>query len=57
VQPSHNIKIATSVKGMENGHAAGEIDETTLKRGEVKYTSYFQERSDTAGNSVTVSFL
>lgn len=35
---------------LENGHA-GEIDEATLRKGEVKYSSYFQERRELPPNA------
>lgn len=46
-------------KGIENGHAAGEIDEATLRRGEAKYTHYFQERRfiPTEASALPASFL
>jgi pre-mRNA-processing factor 39 len=38
-------------KGLENGHAPGEVDEATLRKGEVKYSSYFQVRKDLPPNA------
>ena len=29
-------------KGLENGHAASEVDDATLRKGEVHYSTYFQ---------------
>jgi pre-mRNA-processing factor 39 len=46
VQPAHFIKLAGPGKGLENGHAVGEIDEAILRKGEARYSSYFQERRD-----------
>lgn len=37
-------------KGLENGHA-GEIDEATLRKGEVRYTTYFQQHGEPPVNA------
>ncbi|KAF4629212.1 hypothetical protein G7Y89_g8942 [Cudoniella acicularis] len=44
IQPA-NLK-AEGHKGLENGHAAGEVDEATLRKGEVHYTTYFQQHGE-----------
>jgi len=41
---------ATS-KGLENGHSQVDVDEAILKRGEVRYGNYFQERRELAPNA------
>lgn len=47
IQPSYlqtklgSIRIPNKV--LENGQLPGEVDEETLRKGEAKYTSYFQE--------------
>lgn len=45
IQPA-NLKIEGG-KGLENGHAAGEVDEATLRKGEVQYSTYFQQHGET----------
>lgn len=35
-----------ATKGLENGHAAGDVDEATLRRGEVQYSTYFQNHTE-----------
>lgn len=40
-----SIKVEAT-KGLENGHAAGEIDEATLRKGEVQYSTYFQNHAE-----------
>jgi pre-mRNA-processing factor 39 len=49
VQPS-NLKSEAS-KGQENGHAASDVDEATLRKGEVQYGTYFQQRNDLPTNA------
>ncbi|KAG9236486.1 hypothetical protein BJ875DRAFT_372020 [Amylocarpus encephaloides] len=44
-----------SQKGLENGHGAGEIDEATLRRGEVQYSTYFQQHGDLPLNAQGLS--
>jgi pre-mRNA-processing factor 39 len=44
VQPA--IFKAPAGKGLENGSAPGEIDEATLRKGEVHYTTYFSQRGE-----------
>lgn len=44
VQPP--ILRSSAGKGLENGSAPGEIDEATLRRGEVHYTTYFTQRNE-----------
>lgn len=39
IQPA-GIKPDTT-KGLENGHAHGEVDEATLRKGEAHYSAYF----------------
>jgi len=41
---------ATS-KGLENGHLPGEVDEATLRKGEVKYNNYYEERREPPPNA------
>jgi pre-mRNA-processing factor 39 len=45
LKPPAPLGRATS-KGLENGHAHGDVDEATLKRGEVRYSNYFQEHRE-----------
>jgi pre-mRNA-processing factor 39 len=40
-----SIKVEAT-KGLENGHAAGEIDEATLRKGEVQYSTYFENHAE-----------
>lgn len=49
VQPA-DLKV-DGTKGLENGHAAGEVDETTLRNGEVQYTTYFQQFGELPPNA------
>ncbi|KUJ22839.1 uncharacterized protein LY89DRAFT_575001 [Mollisia scopiformis] len=57
VQPVHLRPTATSSgnqsssKSLENGHGPGEVDEATLRKGEVKYSSYFQEARELPPNA------
>jgi pre-mRNA-processing factor 39 len=44
VQPA--IFRAPAGKGLENGSAPGEVDEATLRKGEVHYTTYFSQHSE-----------
>jgi len=41
-----NLKIEGG-KGLENGHGAGEVDEAILRKGEVQYSTYFQQHGET----------
>ncbi|KAL3417851.1 pre-mRNA-processing factor 39 [Phlyctema vagabunda] len=43
VQP---IGIKSGNKGLENGHSVGEVDEATLRKGEVRYSTYFQQHGE-----------
>jgi pre-mRNA-processing factor 39 len=45
IQPA-NLKTEGG-KSLENGHAAGEVDEATLRMGEVQYSTYFQQHGET----------
>ncbi|TVY28063.1 Pre-mRNA-processing factor [Lachnellula hyalina] len=45
IQPV-NLKIEGG-KGLENGHGAGEVDEAILRKGEVQYSTYFQQHGET----------
>ncbi|KAH8657440.1 hypothetical protein BGZ60DRAFT_531607 [Tricladium varicosporioides] len=44
IQPAY-LK-ADGNKSLENGHAAGEVDDATLRKGEVHYSTYFQQRGE-----------
>jgi len=44
IQPP-NLKTEGG-KSLENGHAAGEVDEATLRKGEVQYSTYFQQHGE-----------
>jgi pre-mRNA-processing factor 39 len=44
VQPANLRPSAT--KGLENGHRAGEIDDATLRKGEARYSHYFQQTGE-----------
>ncbi|KAE9381514.1 hypothetical protein N431DRAFT_321196 [Stipitochalara longipes BDJ] len=55
VQPEH-LKTNTpsgraSSKALENGHAAGEVDEATLRKGEVKYSNFYEGPRDAIPNA------
>lgn len=50
VQPA-TIKPTATIKGQENGHPPGEIDEATLQKGEVRYTTYFRQHGDILPNA------
>jgi pre-mRNA-processing factor 39 len=39
------------MKGLENGHSAGEVDDATLRRGEVHYSTYYQQHGDLPVNA------
>jgi pre-mRNA-processing factor 39 len=55
VQPA--IFKTPAGKGLENGSAPGEIDEATLRKGEVQYTTYFSQHGDLPTNAqVLVAF-
>jgi len=41
----------SATKGIENGHPPGEIDEATLRKGEVRYTTYFQQHGELPPNA------
>lgn len=45
IQPAI-LKTESGKAGLENGHAAGEVDEATLKKGEVQYSTYFQQHGE-----------
>ncbi|KAL2072830.1 hypothetical protein VTL71DRAFT_12173 [Oculimacula yallundae] len=49
VQPDW-AKPSPSGKGLENGHAPT-VDETTLRKGEVRYSNYYAERRDVPANA------
>ncbi|RDW77078.1 hypothetical protein BP6252_05131 [Coleophoma cylindrospora] len=49
IQPAI-IKNAGS-KGLENGHAVGELDEATLRKGEVQYSTYFKQSGELPVNA------
>lgn len=55
IQPAY-LKAGTgsgraSSKGLENGHLPGEIDEATLRKGEVKYSNYYETRREQPPNA------
>jgi pre-mRNA-processing factor 39 len=53
IQPAYLKTASTgraSSKSLENGHPVGDIDEATLRRGEVKYSKYFQEKREMPAN-------
>ncbi|KAH8815376.1 hypothetical protein F5884DRAFT_772090 [Xylogone sp. PMI_703] len=42
IQPA-NLNKAGGGKALENGHHAGDVDEATLHKGEVRYSTYYQQ--------------
>jgi pre-mRNA-processing factor 39 len=50
LKTTHGSGRASS-KGLENGHPPGEVDEATLRKGEVKYSNYYEERRELPPNA------
>jgi len=52
IQPPYLQIPLNSTRGkQENGHPLGEVDDAALKKGEVRYSTYFQERRDFAAGA------
>jgi len=49
IQPAR-IKLPKSLE-IENGHPAGEIDDATLRKGEVHYSTYFKQHGELLPNA------
>ncbi|TAQ88412.1 hypothetical protein B7494_g3277 [Chlorociboria aeruginascens] len=49
IQPA-TIKPDAS-KSLENGHSATEVDDATLRKGEMRYSTYFQQHGDLPTNA------
>ncbi|EKD17243.1 pre-mRNA-processing factor 39 [Drepanopeziza brunnea f. sp. 'multigermtubi' MB_m1] len=47
----HYAKPNALTKGLENGHMVPIVDEVTLRKGEVRYSNYFEERRDVPANA------
>jgi pre-mRNA-processing factor 39 len=50
------VSIRTKIKaeggkGFENGHTVGEIDEAILRKGEVHYSTYYQQHGELPTNA------
>jgi len=57
VRPTNTIS-AEGTKGLENGHPAGEVDEATVRKGEVRYSAYYQQPVELPSNAAgLVPFL